>query len=265
MTSPTLSNILGVARYEFRMQIRRPSLWVTFAVLAAYAFLVATGGPANYFQAIHHGLANFSLFQVVSSNVSAGQQILPIAVGCLLADRLRRDSRLKVEELINTTPIALSARLAGKFLGVLAASATPLFLVYALFQGVILVISQNVLVIPLFLLSFLIVSVPGLLFVAAFSLAVPKIMPVLFYQCLFAGYWLWGNLFVKQHAIPTLSRTILTPSGVIIQNGLFHTEGETIGVSTPIESVESIVLLVSIAALVMFVLWGFLKWQQSRQ
>ena len=247
------------------MQIRRPSLWITFAVLATYAFLVATGGPATYFQEIHHGLAHFSLFQVVTSNVSADQQILPIAIGCLLADRLKRDQRTKVEELINTTPLSLSARLVGKYLGTLAASATPLFLVYALFQVIILVISQNVLVIPLFLLSFLIISVPGLLFVAAFSLAVPKIMPVLFYQCLFAGYWLWGNLFVKQHALPNLSRSILTPSGVIIENGFFHTEGETIGVSTPLEAVESIMLLVGISVLVMFCLWGFLKWQQSRQ
>src|SRR5689334_8342511 len=95
----TFSQFLGVARYEFRMQIRRPSLWITFAVLAAYAFLVATGGPATYFQAIHHGLTHFSLLQVVASNTSAGQQVLPIAIGCLLADRLKRDRRTKVDEL----------------------------------------------------------------------------------------------------------------------------------------------------------------------
>ncbi len=35
--------------------------------------------------------------------------------------------------------------------------------------------------------------------------------------------------------------------------------------ATAIQGVESILLLLGIAALVMFVLWKYIKWQQTRQ
>ena len=35
--------------------------------------------------------------------------------------------------------------------------------------------------------------------------------------------------------------------------------------ATPLQGVESMLLLISIAILVLYVLWGLLKWQQARQ
>ncbi|QBD81425.1 hypothetical protein EPA93_37815 [Ktedonosporobacter rubrisoli] len=140
-----------------------------------------------------------------------------------------------------------------------------MLLVYAFFQGYILFYSHNLLVIPLFLFTFCLIALPGLLFVAAFSLACPIIMPLPVYQFLFTGYWLWGNLFLKQQILPTLSRSILTPSGVRIAGGFFGTDIDLLGHTSTFEAIASLGLLLCIAILVLLTLWGALRWQQARQ
>src|SRR5579864_4022373 len=101
--------LLGVVRYEFRMQIRCRALWITFLCFA----LLLQGG----FRKLLFNPLRFSLLTEVlrlTSNVNA---ILPIAVGVLLADRLPRDRLAKVDELFASMPDALHARLLGKYLG----------------------------------------------------------------------------------------------------------------------------------------------------
>ncbi|GCE31266.1 hypothetical protein KDA_67500 [Dictyobacter alpinus] len=169
---------------------------------------------------------------------------------------------MKVAELFETMDVSLRMRLWGKYVGTLIATCVPLFLVLSIFMGYIYAASQSLLVIPLFVLAFLVIAVPGLLFVAAFSLACPMVMPVPLYQFLFAGYWLWGNLFLKQQVLPTLSRTILTPSGSVIANGFFSTNTEILGTTPVSASIASMIVLVSVAAMVMIALERFLKWQQ---
>ena len=255
------SRFRGVFEYEFRMQIRRLSLWIFFGLLGVYGYFVM-GGGTHLYASIKQEIASHSLLYTIADSISTGELILPLCAGCLLADRLVRDQRIKVDELFNTMEIPLQTRLWGKYFGTLAATIVPLLLVSCFFQGHILVASHNPLVIPFFLFDFLVIAVPGLLFVAAFSLACPMVMPVPLYQFLFAGYWLWGNLFLKQQVLPTLSRTILTPSGALIANGFFETNTELLGITSPYAAAASIIVLSITAALVMIVLMQFLKWQQ---
>lgn len=260
----SMSEFLGVVKYEFRMQIRRPSLWISFGLIAVYGYFVMGGGATQLYASLQQELASHSLLYTVVDSVATGELILPLCVGCLLADRLVRDRRVKVDELFTTMDTPLHTRLWGKYIGALIATIVPLLLVLCFFQGYIFIVSHNLLVIPLFLFAFLVVALPGLLFVSAFSLACPMVMPIPLYQILFAGYWLWGNLFLKQQVLPTLSRTILTPSGAIIANGFFGTNTELLGITPPSAAVASLVVLLSTAALVMLLLWRFLKWLQLR-
>ena len=259
----SLSQFQGIFKYEFHMQIRRPSLWIFFGLIAVYGYFVMGGGTRLY-ATLQQEIVSHSLLYTSVDSVSTGELLAPLCVGCLLADRLVRDRRVKVDELFNTMDVSLQTRLWGKYFGALAATMVPLFLVFCFFQAHILVASHNLLVIPFFLLALLVVVLPGLLFVTAFSLACPMVMPVPLYQFLFASYWLWGNLFLKQRVLPTLSRTILTPSGALIANGFFGTNTELLGITPPFAAVASMFVLLSIAALVMLVLWRFLKWQQFR-
>ncbi len=258
------SAFLGVVRCEFRMQIHRLSLWITFFVIAIFGILVASGGPDQVTKDIMEGLTKNPLLTYVASFTSGIQSYAPIVVGCLMADRLIRDRKTKVDELLSTMKTSVGTRLAGKYIGALLATLVPLLLISLLQVGYIVYLSGNLLVIPMFILTCLVIMLPGMLFVAAFSLACPMIMPVPLYQFLFVGYWFWGNMFIKQHIIPTLSRTILTPSGVYMTQGIFHAEPD-LGPATPFQGVASICLLVGIAFLVMFTLTCAQKWQQTHQ
>ena len=71
---------------------------------------------------------------------------------------------------------------------------------------------------------FALVIVPGLLFVAAFALTVPLIMPAPLFRVLFVGYWIWGNL-VRPDMMPTLARSLIQPVGGYPINALLDHYG----------------------------------------
>ncbi len=252
---------LGVLRYEFRMQIRRPALWITMLL---FTLLVIGIGGGAFRSEILRGASSQPLFGTLAQWAYRVNTFFPIAVGVLLADRLPRDRRTRSEELFISAPGSLSARLLGKYCGSLLATLIPVFMVYALGVGFIIYSTRNMLAIPLSLVTFAGVNLPGILFISAFSIACTSILWVPLYQFLYVGYWFWGNLLSPRKGIPTLSDTILTPVGGYIASSFFGTPFPQFG-ATPIQGIESIVLLLAITVLVMCVLWGLLKWQQARQ
>lgn len=256
----------GVTKYEFRMQIRRRAMWITFFCLALLGSIL--GGPVATYRHLIDNPFHLTLLQLVAFWTSQVNSFMPIIFGIMLADRLARDRRTKVDELFITTPAALNIRLAGKYVGCVLATIIPVILFYSIGIGFILYQTQNPIILLYALETFAVIALPGLLFVAAFSIACPAIMWVPLYQFLFVGYWFWGNLLGPAQGIPTLSATILTPVGTYMDAGIF---GDPLGRNslsispTYLQGVESIVLLLAITILVMFVLWSMLKWQQARQ
>jgi ABC-2 type transport system permease protein len=256
--------LLGALRYEFRMQIRRPAVWITIFAIAAIFTGILTQGPAGPNTYLAYIAARSSLLTTVATWTAIIGRGLPIGVGVLLADRLIRDRRTKVEELFTSAPGALSSRLAGKYLGSMLATLVPLLIVYMLGIGQLLYITGDVRVLLLAPFTFIVITLPGILFITAFSLACPMVMWVPLYQFCFIGYWFWGNELSPRQGIPTLSTTILTPIGGYMANGFFGVDIGFIN-ATPLQGVESMLLLLGIALLVMVSIWGILKWQQARQ
>jgi len=254
---------LGVLRYEFRMQIRRPALWITMALFTLLIIGIGGGGGILRVDLLQNAESR-SLLNLLAQWAFRINTFFPIAVGVLLADRLPRDRRTKTEELFATAPGALSARLLGKYFGTMLATLIPVLIVYIAGVGLIAYDAQNALVIPLSLAPFAVINLPGILFVSAFSLACTSIMWTPLFQFLFVGYWFWGNLLETRFGIPTLSRTILTPIGGYMASGIYGEPFIQQG-ATAMQGVESIALLLAIAALVMSTLWGLLKWQQASQ
>ncbi len=250
--------LLGVFRYEFRMQIRRPSLWLAF--LGVSVIFGIGSGLTEYLLNIHHETW-YSQGVQLTNNVNT---FFPIYIGVMLADRLVRDRRTKVDELLYTMPASLSTRLIGKYLGSTSATILPMFVYYCLCIAAVLYQSHNLLVLPLALATFASIILPGTLFISAFSLACPTIMWVPLYQFLFVGYWFWGNVLSPRQGIPTLSTTILTPRGAYMTMGFFGGHVGIINHATPLQGVESMLLLLGIAILVLYVLWWYLRWYQGR-
>jgi len=251
--------LFGVISYEFRMQFRRLALWMTFLCIAS---LMLLRGGFHFFLVF---ALNQPLLPLVAEWARSLNFLLPIAAGVLLADRLARDRKTRVDELFTSMPGALSFRLAGKYVGSTLATLVPIFLFYTVGVCSILYQTHNVMTIPYALGAFAAISLPGILFVSAFSIACPFLLWVPLYQFLFVGYWFWGNILSPTNGIPTLSATILTPVGGYMASSFFGDNQQLIEHATVLQGVESLSLLLGISLLVMVVLWQLMKWEQARQ
>lgn len=262
MIHDQLSVFGGACFYEFRMQARRSAVWNIMLLLGLLMAGLMTRIPGLGSALINlHGTPILPTLVYWANIVN---YILPVALAVLVADRLPRDQRTHVQELLNTLPSTLNARLFGKFLGSTLATLTPLGLFYLLGTLYILLQTHDLMVLPLALLAFAALVVPGALFVGAFSTALPALIWVPLYQFLFLIYWFWGNLY-QPRGIPTLSTTILTPAGGYMSRGFFGTTIFPIAHASTFDGLLSLLLLLLEAILVILALGSYLRWRQTQQ
>jgi ABC-type transport system involved in multi-copper enzyme maturation permease subunit len=253
----------GAFAYEFRMQIRRPALWI---VMLCFGALQAVLGNGALFDLLLHNPGHYSGVLQVVDWATRVNVLFPILVGVLLADRLSRDGRTRMNEVLNTLPASLGSRLAGKYLGTTLASILPVFLYYCLGLGLLSYSRHDLLIFPLGLEVFAAVILPGILFISAFSIACPAFIWTPIYQFLFVGYWFWGNLFPANIGIPTLSPTILTPIGGYMAAGFYgYNDVYQVHTATSWQGAASLSVLVCIAVLAIVALSWLLKWRQAQQ
>jgi ABC-2 type transport system permease protein len=254
-----VSVFLGALHYEFVMQIRRKTLWLTMFICALIMSLS------------FHDLLSFSLAtpltQVIGHWLMLLNAFLPLVAAFFIADRFLRDQQTKVVELLTTSPVGQSSRLFGKYIGNMGAVLLPIFLFYMLGVGLIVFHVQDIHTIGLALVMFMALVVPAILFVSALSLFCTAFIAVPLYQVLFVGYWFWGNIFPPYpHTpllIPTLSGTILTPIGSFISAGFFHVPAFAVNSATITEGVESLLLLLGISFCAIGLLCVYVRWQQA--
>ncbi|WP_151759265.1 hypothetical protein [Dictyobacter vulcani] len=113
------------------------------------------------------------------------------------------------------------------------------------------------------LATFATVVIPGLIFVGAFSVSVPAFIWGPLYQIGFVGYWFWGNLY-QPKGIPTISTTILTPAGGYMSLGFFGTSIFPVAKSNAFQGIESMLLLIALALLVILVVSKLQQWRQAK-
>jgi ABC-2 type transport system permease protein len=208
-------------RYEFRMQIRKRSVWIVPALSLVLFVLIGGSLLRDLFDPNERPPEAKIAMAGLAVQIHA---LLSIGFGCLLADRLVRDERLRVAAILDATPASRGARLFGKYLGTATATAVPIVLAYFGFVVAYTLNSGKPEALTWALAITGVVLVPGLLFVAAFALALPLIMPAPLFRVLFVGYWLWGNI-VSPDMMPTLARTVIHPLGGYPLAALFGFHG----------------------------------------
>ena len=209
MTGRTPHALRASLRYEFRMQVRKRSVWIVPALTVLLFLLIGGSLLRDLFDPGERPAEARTAVVGLAVQVHG---LLTIGFGCLLADRLVRDDRLRVAPILDATPARPGARLLGKYLGAGAATAVPILVVYFGLAAAYAVHTGAPHALGWALATCAVVIVPGLLFVAAVALAVPLVMPAPLFRVLFVGYWLWGNA-VPPDAMPTLSGTLLHPLG----------------------------------------------------
>jgi hypothetical protein len=196
-------------RYEFRMQVRKRSVWIVPALTLVLFVLIGGSLLRDLFDPDEVPPEAKTAVTGLAVQLYA---LLTIGFGCLLADRLVRDDRLRVAAILDATPARETARLLGKYLGTAAATAVPIVAAYLGFTVAYAVHSHHPSALGWAFADLGLVFLPGLLFVAAFALAVPLIMPAPLFRVLFVGFWLWANL-VAPETMPTIAKTVLHPLG----------------------------------------------------
>lgn len=222
--------------YEFRMSIHRKGLWIAYGLLA---ILLGVNTVASA-KVSPEGYASIgSMWQSASMLIFMFNLFAPVIGGISAADRLIRDHQLGVDELFNSTSLTRWTYLLGKYFGVLTSLLVPI-LGFTLLTGIYaIVLGAPLVYVGILLICFAVMAIPAFAFVVAFSLACPLVLPLRVYQVLFTGYWYWGN-YLNPDAFPSISDTLLVPSGKIALEGLF---GVTFGVSsTPFYSHTDVVI-----------------------
>ena len=247
----------GALHYEFLMQVRRSSIWLVLAltsILSAILWLAFISDiRALAVDAVMY-LAQFTAW------------FLPVGAGLVLADRLARDKKLHVDEILDTFPGSLGARLVGKYLGSTLATLVPIMLIYMLGMGYILARFHDPHNLLLALAAFAAVPLPGILFVSGFSVALPVIIKIPIYQVLFIGYWFWANLMSPRFHIPSLTGTMLNATGPWAQEAFFHYPWVFLRLNPTIwQGIASLALLVGLSFLPLSFAWLYLHWEQSRR
>ena len=186
-----MKNILGVLKYEFQMSIQRKGLLVIALLFTGfYLYMwIDLGIDSVLGEDIHK-----MLFSEAGQTVFFLNLFFPVVAGISAADRTIRDYQLGVREILRATSVNNNRYVLGKYFGVALSLMTVEMLIVVLVSAILVIAYQWPALFILYnLLAALILSAPGILFITAFSLLCPMLMPVRVYQILFTGYWFWGN------------------------------------------------------------------------
>lgn len=260
-----MSQFFGISLHEFKMSVRRPGFWITYVLLTLFyivSILVPSmdGADAN--------IQPEKIWSEAGHLVFMYNIFLPLLAGVLSADRMQRDIRMGVRELQRSAPLPIPAYILAKYIGVLVSVLMPmLFLVVC--SGLVMAAAGMA---PLnilwpILVAFFTIAVPSHMFVVAFSLACPLVMPLRVYQVLFTGYWFWGNM-LSPKAFPTISDTVLNAVGQYPLQAYFKvivdsTDKVSTGY-TPPQAVLNLLVLLGCISVVLFSLDRYLRWQERR-
>ena len=252
---------LGVLRYEYLMQIRQLGLWLSLLLLAGLFYWLLVAGLDTIPPEIRSNSWEFG------ANLALPLIILaPVAAGILVADRFPGDRRLRMDDLLRVVLPSSGSFVLGRYVASLLAVLTPPLVIalpvtlYAAARFSLPELLWKTLVI------FLVAGLPSWLFVVAWSLVFPLVIPLRLYQVLFAGFWLWA-IAVPRGRLPTINETIVDIGGKYAGAAFFGFP-HTSQLNPPATADRAIlnIILVVLAALVGMAAAGLVKhWQEQHQ
>jgi ABC-2 type transport system permease protein len=238
----------GVIRYEYKMSIKRIGLLVIFALFTLFfLYTIFTSQEEILEDATADGNYWSTAAYVITFNL-----FLPVVCGILASDRVVRDENLSMRELLGTTKLSNRQYVLGKYLGVTLSEITCLLLMTLCVGIAFFAIGSPLKIIPMCLLVSLAVNIPALIFVNAFSVMFPSLMPVRIYQILFAGYWYWGN-YLNAEKFFSISDTILNVAGFYPLEGYWGITYGGVRGYTYIDALLNLLVIIVLAAAALFI------------
>ncbi len=198
----------ATARYELRMQLHRPAIWIATALpFGLFALFTVLGNDSTGLDRYRYETSP-KVWMVDA--LGWFTPLLPIVFGIVLADRLVRDRKLGVAPLLDVTPTNRSARLVGKYLGACAATAVPVALIYLGVALAFTVWRERPAALWWGLATFAVIVLPLLLLIGALAFLGPQLMPTPLFQVLVVGVWFWAGATEADSQLPSLAATVLS-------------------------------------------------------
>ncbi len=250
---------LGIFRYEYLMQIRRPGLWISLIITAGlFLFFDVRDVHAFKEEFLQHA------GELGGSFILQLNLLPPVAAGILAADRFPRDRLLNMNELLNSSLQSRLSLVVGKYLGSLLAVLTPTLLLTLLAVVALVVDLRQVAFLPLLLLALPVILAPSWLFAVAWCLVFPLVMPLRLYQVLYAGFWMWA-VAVPYTRLPTINQSFLSVHGDYALRAFFTGEAGNSFLrppATPGWAVINISIVLGLTAVALVALWVMLRRQE---
>lgn len=205
MTVSSLRPVLGATlRYEARMALRQHVLWFAVLPLSLLALVVAWRTPAQITDGVRH----------VGEVVLVTGLLCTLGIGVALADRMARELRPGMGELIATTPGTAWARLLAQLAAPLAVALVVPFLVVMVCAVPAAVAEGGVRPLAAALAAFATILVPGAVALTALACLLGVLFPLGLARLAAAGVWLWSTIASPPlMPLPTPTGTLLSPVG----------------------------------------------------
>lgn len=218
----------AACRYEWRMQIRRPALWIASALGAAMTFAISGYAVAWSEPDPRVAIARAAVTCVV---------VPPVVYAFLVSDRASRDAVLHVGEVLDVSPAGGGVRFAGKYAGSCLAAAVPIGLLYLGGAVAYAAVHGSPSALLWALIGAAAVLVPGLAMIGAVALCLPLVLPVTLSRVLLVGLWLWFGWLLPPKTVPGPAESVLSATGgyaIDVFFGYHGPHGGVVGYAGPV-------------------------------
>ncbi len=254
--------IVGVLRYEYLMQIRRYGLWVSMVVLSGILYWFFINDIQQVPAAIAHDSWRYARNLALPINFLA-----PVAAGILVADRFPRDRQLGMADALRSALPSSWPLVIGRCAGSLLATLTPQLLLLLLTLIYTVAYTGKPELYWTVAAILLVIILPSWLFVVAWSLVFPLVLPLRLYQVLYGGFWMWATV-VPPAVMPTLNQSILDLTGTYASHAFFHEERGRFFYHPPTTAgwaIFNIALMMSLSLVALVLTPLVLRWQEQKQ
>src|SRR6185436_1574623 len=107
----------GLILHELGMSLRRPGLWIAYALLFVFHTVVLFAPPPVGEWVKGETIAPAMVWPVAGRFLAALNVFFPLIAGILTSDRLQRDVRLGMRELQESTPLSPAGYVTAKYAG----------------------------------------------------------------------------------------------------------------------------------------------------
>lgn len=206
--------VTGTVRYEFLMAARARLLWIAVAPLIVLAALFAALAPQP---------PDASSASIIASWALTLSLIATLGPGVALADRFARLRTLGLGELLATSPVSTTVRMAAALGASLAAALVPAASLLLVVGAVVAISHRDIAALGWALTAIVAVVVPAALALVTFAVAAASILPVIFVRVSVVMVWVWATIFnTALVPIPTITGTLFSPLGDYVTTAWMH-------------------------------------------